>query len=166
MLHLNFPPIFAVLKVTCLVTLFDCKLRLFSKTRQNGIFLAFLINFCAFKMFACNVIFKHRVKVSFVIGTTFSQDWKLSFNLKEGPLIQTEHLTFRPRLAPRKRPGQDMLGTTNKVTLKLIYSTPLCNLGKNSGWKMNSFLPIIWARWKPFSIQFWTCLQTTRPFGL
>ena len=42
----HFPPIFVLLKLTCLVTLFDC----FSKTRQNGPFLAFLINFCSLKM--------------------------------------------------------------------------------------------------------------------
>ena len=78
-----------------------------------------------------SVIFKHRAKVGFVIGTTFSQHWKLSFKPKEGPLIQTEHLTFRPRLAPRKRPGQDMLGTTNKVT-------PLLQFGQKQ-WLENEF---------------------------
>ena len=42
--------IFVLLKVTCLVTLFDRKLQI-SKTRHNEPFLAFLINFCPLK---CN----------------------------------------------------------------------------------------------------------------
>ena len=31
----HFPPIFVLLKLTCLVTLFDCELQFFKKTRQN-----------------------------------------------------------------------------------------------------------------------------------
>ena len=45
----HFTPIFDLLKLTCLVTLFDRKLQV-SKTRQNGPFLAFLMNFCPLKM--------------------------------------------------------------------------------------------------------------------
>ena len=45
----HFPPIFVLLKLTCLVTLFDPSFK-FSKTCQNGPFLAFLINFCPLKM--------------------------------------------------------------------------------------------------------------------
>ena len=47
--HLNidiFHQFFVLLKVTCLVTLFDCK----QKTRQNGSFLAFLTNHLLLKM--------------------------------------------------------------------------------------------------------------------
>ena len=44
----HFPPIFDLLKLTCLVTLFDRKLQVF-KNRQNEQFLAFLINFCPLK---------------------------------------------------------------------------------------------------------------------
>ena len=39
----HFPPIFVILKLTCLVTLFDHKLYIFSKSRQKR-FLAFLMN--------------------------------------------------------------------------------------------------------------------------
>ena len=42
----HFPPIFVMLKLTCLVTLFDRKLQFLKKPRQNGKFFAFLINFC------------------------------------------------------------------------------------------------------------------------
>ena len=50
MSHLNlsilaFPPIFVLLKLTCLVTLFDRKLHVF-KNSPNWPFLAFLMNFC------------------------------------------------------------------------------------------------------------------------
>ena len=41
----HFPLIFVLLKVICLVTLFDCSF-IFSKTRQNGQFLIYL---CPFK---------------------------------------------------------------------------------------------------------------------
>ena len=44
----HFPPIFVLLKVTCLVTLFDCKLQI--KNRQNGTFWAFFVNICPLKM--------------------------------------------------------------------------------------------------------------------
>ena len=37
----HFPPIFVQLKLTCLVTLFDLKLQVFKKTRQNVPFLPF-----------------------------------------------------------------------------------------------------------------------------
>ena len=46
----QFPQIFVLLKLTCLVTLFERINFRFSKTRQNGSFLAFLINFCPLKM--------------------------------------------------------------------------------------------------------------------
>ena len=46
-LILAFPPIFVLLKLTCLVKQYDRFS--FSKTRQNGPFLAFLINFCPLK---------------------------------------------------------------------------------------------------------------------
>ena len=50
MSHLEFSTNFYVLiKVTCLVTLFDLKFQV-SKTRQNWPFLAFLMNFCPLKM--------------------------------------------------------------------------------------------------------------------
>ena len=42
----HFPPIFVLLKLTCLETLFDRKLQVF----KNGQFLAFLITFCPLKM--------------------------------------------------------------------------------------------------------------------
>ena len=45
----HFPPIFDLLKLTCLVALFDASFR-FSKTRQNESFLTFLINFCPLKI--------------------------------------------------------------------------------------------------------------------
>ena len=45
----HFPPIFVLLKVTCLVTLFDRKLQV-CKNLLNWPFLAFLINFCPLKM--------------------------------------------------------------------------------------------------------------------
>ena len=41
----HFLPIFVLLKLTCLVTLFDRKLQAF-KNSPNGLFLAFLMNFC------------------------------------------------------------------------------------------------------------------------
>ena len=41
----HFPPIFFLLKLTCLVTLFDRKLQFFRNS-----FWGFLINFCPFKM--------------------------------------------------------------------------------------------------------------------
>ena len=44
-----FPPIFVLLKLTCLVTLFNIKLQSF-KNSPNWLFLAFLINFCPLKM--------------------------------------------------------------------------------------------------------------------
>ena len=45
----HFPSIFILLKLTCLVTLFDRKLDVF-KNSPNWAFLAFLINFCPLKM--------------------------------------------------------------------------------------------------------------------
>ena len=45
----HLPPIFVLLKLTCL-TLFDLTLQVLKKTRQNGPFLAFLINFYPLKM--------------------------------------------------------------------------------------------------------------------
>ena len=52
--HLNvwfwhFPPIFVLLKLACLVTLFDRKLQVF-KNSPKWTILAFLINFCPLKM--------------------------------------------------------------------------------------------------------------------
>ena len=44
----HFPPFFVLLKVTCLVTLFDRKL--FLKTRQTWPLWAFLMNFCPLKL--------------------------------------------------------------------------------------------------------------------
>ena len=49
-LILAFSTFFVLLKLTCLVTLFDRKLQGFLKTRQNGSFLAFFISFCPLKM--------------------------------------------------------------------------------------------------------------------
>ena len=46
----HFPPIFVLLKLTCLVTLFDHKLHVFAKTRQIEPFLASWINCCPLKM--------------------------------------------------------------------------------------------------------------------
>ena len=43
----HFPPIFGLLKLTCLVTLFDRKLQVF----KNSPILEFLINFCPLKMY-------------------------------------------------------------------------------------------------------------------
>ena len=45
-----FSPIFVILKLTCLVILFDRKFQVYKKSRRNGPFLAFLINFCLLKM--------------------------------------------------------------------------------------------------------------------
>ena len=42
----RFPPIFVLLKMTCLVTLFDRKLQVFQKLAKMDYFLAFLMNFC------------------------------------------------------------------------------------------------------------------------
>ena len=46
---LHFPPIFVLLELTCLVTLFDRKIKVF-KNSPNWLFSAFLMNFCALKM--------------------------------------------------------------------------------------------------------------------
>ena len=46
----HFPLIFVLLKLTCLVTLFDRKLQV-SKNRQNGLLLTFLMNFCPLKIY-------------------------------------------------------------------------------------------------------------------
>ena len=45
----HFPPIFVLLQLTCLVTLFDRKLEVFNNS-SNWTFLAFLINCCPLKM--------------------------------------------------------------------------------------------------------------------
>ena len=45
----RFPPIFVLLKLTCLVTLFDHKFKGFKNSPKWSI-LAFLINFCPLKM--------------------------------------------------------------------------------------------------------------------
>ena len=46
----HFPPIFVLLKLTCLVTLFDRKLQTFKKLAKIDHFWAFLMNFCPLKM--------------------------------------------------------------------------------------------------------------------
>ena len=45
----HFPPIFVQLKLSCLVTLRDHKLKVFKHLPKYGSFLAFLINFCPLK---------------------------------------------------------------------------------------------------------------------
>ena len=63
----RFPPIFVLLKLTCLVTLFDQKLQVFfkKKTRQNEPFLAFFLNFWPLAMLNATIsgIFKHGAQV-------------------------------------------------------------------------------------------------------
>ena len=46
----HFPPIFVVMKLTCLVTSFDRKLQIF-KNSSKWTFLALFINFCPFNMY-------------------------------------------------------------------------------------------------------------------
>mgnify|MGYP006903672738 CR=1 FL=1 len=47
--HLRFVVIWQLLKLTCLVTLFDRKLQVIKNSQKLTFFLAFLINFCPFK---------------------------------------------------------------------------------------------------------------------
>ena len=53
----HFPSIFVQLKVTCLLTLFDYFR--FSKTRRNGLFLEFFMNFCPLKCRIWIFLFRH-----------------------------------------------------------------------------------------------------------